>query len=174
MEGDRHSINAVFCILLLEPLGTERGTMIIRKYQSSDCESIARLFYETVHEINAKDYTKEQLNAWAGERIDLKQWDASFLKHHSFVAVEHEMLVGFGDMDQHGYLERLFVHKDYQRKGIATAICDRLEGIIGEGKIITHASITAKPFFEKRGYRVVKQQQVQRQGISLINYIMVK
>ena len=84
------------------------------------------------------------------------------------------MLVGFGDMDQHGYLERLFVHKDYQRKGIATAICDRLEGIIGEGKIITHASITAKPFFEKRGYRVVKQQQVQRQGISLINYIMVK
>ena len=92
--------------------------MIIRKYQSSDCESIARLFYETVHEINAKDYTKEQLNAWAGERIDFKQWYASFLKHHSFVAVEHEMLVGFGDMDQHGYLERLFVHKDYQRKGI--------------------------------------------------------
>lgn len=41
-------------------------------------------------------------------------------------------------------------------------------------KIITHASITARPFFEKRGYRVVKEQQVNRQGILLINYVMEK
>ena len=80
-----------------------------------------------------------------------KQWDASFLKHHSFVAVEHEMLVGFGDMDQHGYLERLFVHKDYQRKGIATAICDRLEGIIGEGENHYSRIHYGKAFFLKNG-----------------------
>ena len=47
--------------------------MIIRKYKSSDCNEIVQLFYNTVHKINAKDYTKEQLNAWATGKIDLEK-----------------------------------------------------------------------------------------------------
>uniref|UniRef100_UPI0028AC98D4 GNAT family N-acetyltransferase n=1 Tax=Tissierella praeacuta TaxID=43131 RepID=UPI0028AC98D4 len=70
-------------------------------------------------------------------------------------------------------LDRLFVHKDYQGKGVATAICDRLEKAV-QKKVITHASITARPFFEKRGYKVIKEQQVERQGIVLANFIMEK
>ena len=49
--------------------------MHIRKYQSSDCNEIAELFYHTVHTVNAKDYSKEQLDVWATGRIDLKKWD---------------------------------------------------------------------------------------------------
>ena len=51
----------------------------------------------------------------------------SFQEHYSIVAVDDEIIVGFGDIDRTGYLERLFVHKDYQGRGIATAICDKLE-----------------------------------------------
>lgn len=94
-------------------------------------------------------------------------------EHYSIVAVENNVIVGFGDIDKTGYLDRLFVHADYQRKGIATAICDQLEQFVKEN-ITTHASITAKPFFEKRGYKVVKEQQVERYGIFLTNYVMVK
>ena len=79
----------------------------------------------------------------------------------------------FGDIDKTGYLDRLFVYKDYQRKGVATAICDRLEKAV-QKKVITHASITARPFFEKRGYKVTKEQQVERQGIVLANFAMEK
>ena len=82
-------------------------------------------------------------------------------------------IVGFGDIDKTGYLDRLFVHADYQGKGIATGICNQLEQTI-QGNITTHSSITAKPFFEKRGYRVIKEQQVERQGIFLANFIMEK
>ncbi len=39
--------------------------MIIRKYKNEDCDSVANLFYETVHSVNAKDYSAEQLSAWA-------------------------------------------------------------------------------------------------------------
>ena len=83
------------------------------------------------------------------------------------------IVAGFGDMDGTGYLDRLYVHKDYQGKGIATALCDRLESAV-QGRIVTHASVTAKPFFEKRGYRTVKEQQVERRGILLTNYVMEK
>ena len=147
--------------------------MFIREYQRNDCKEIAELFYNTIHTVNAKDYTKEQLTAWATGKVDLEQWDKSLQEHFSLVAVDAGMIVGFGDIDLTGYLDRLYVHKDYQRKGIATAICEALEQAVS-GKIITHASITAKPFFENRGYRVITQQQVKRQNVLLTNFIMEK
>ncbi len=147
--------------------------MTIRKYQPSDCKELTELFYHTVHTINAKDYTKEQLNVWATGQVDLAEWNQSLLEHDSVVAVKGECIVGFGDIDKTGFLDRLFVHADYQRQGIATAICNELEQAIS-GTIVTHASITARPFFEKRGYKVIVKQQVKRQGIFLTNFVMKK
>lgn len=147
--------------------------MFIREYQPSDCKTLTELFYNTVHTVNARDYTKEQLDAWATGQVDLEKWNQSLLEHYSVVAVEDRTIVGFGDIDQTGYLDRLFVHADYQGKGIAAAICDQLEQAV-QGTVITHASITARPFFEKRGYKVVNEQQVERRGIFLTNFIMKK
>lgn len=147
--------------------------MEIRTYRSEDCKEMAELFYHTVHTVNAKDYPAEQLDVWATGQVDLERWDRSFREHFSLVAVEDERIVGFGDIDETGYLDRLYVHADYQERGIATAICDRLESEIS-GTVTTHASITARPFFESRGYRVIKEQQVERQGIFLKNFVMEK
>lgn len=147
--------------------------MIIREYQAADCQELAELFYNTVHTINAQHYTKEQLDVWATGQVDLEKWNQSFQEHYSVVAVVDKIIVGFGDIDKTGYLDRLYVHKDYQKQGIAAEICDRLEKTVS-GKIVTHASVTAKPFFEKRGYRTVKEQQVERQGIFLKNFVMEK
>ena len=147
--------------------------MDIRQYRQSDCKELIELFYNTVHTVNAKDYTKEQLNAWATGQVDLERWNLSLQEHYSIVAVDNNVIVGFGDIDKTGYLDRLFVHADYQGKGMATAICNQLEQFV-EGNITTHASITARLFFETRGYKVIKEQQVERQGVFLTNYMMVK
>lgn len=147
--------------------------MLIRRYQPTDCKALAELFYNTVHTVNAKDYTKGQLDAWAAGSVDLEKWNRSLEEHYSLVAFDGEMITGFGDIDKTGYLDRLYVHSAYQRKGIATAICNQLEQAV-QGSIVTYASITAKPFFEKRGYKVIKEQRVERQGIFLTNFIMKK
>lgn len=146
---------------------------MIREYQTLDGKELRELFYHTVHTVNAKDYTKEQLEVWAERQADLEQWNQSFQEHYSIVAVEGDMIAGFGDIDKNGYLDRLFVHADFLRKGIGTAICDRLEQKI-KGKILTHASITARPFFEERGYKVIKEQKVERSGVLLTNFVMEK
>lgn len=148
--------------------------MNIRKYTSSDCPALAKLFYDTIHAVNARDYTQEQLDAWADGNIDLDKWNQSLSAHHTFVAVQNGEIVGFGDIDETGYLDRLFVHKDHQGEGIASAICSRLEQAVQGCRITTEASVTARPFFERRGYRVVKKQQVRRQDILLTNYVMEK
>lgn len=149
-------------------------SVTIRVYRPEDCAGMARLFYDTVHTVNAADYTSEQLNAWATGEVDLDVWNESFLAHHTVVVEYEGTLIGFGDMDESGYLDRLYVHKDYQRQGIATAICDVLEGASSNREFVTHASITAKPFFEKRGYVAVKEQQVERRGVLLTNFVMEK
>lgn len=147
--------------------------MNIRPYRSSDCPALAELFYETVHTVNAAHYTPDQLDAWADGKVDLEAWDSSFREHYTLVAEEEGKIIGFGDIAADGYLDRLYVHRLHQRQGIAAALCDRLEQTV-KGSIVTHASITARPFFEQRGYRVVRQQQVLRKGIVLTNYVMRK
>lgn len=141
--------------------------MTLRPYRSEDCPALAALFYDTVHTVNARDYTPEQLDAWADGQVDLVAWDASFLAHTTLVAEEKGIIVGFADLAEDGYLDRLYVHKDWQGRGVATALCDALSGAK-----LTHASLTARPFFEQRGWQVVKEQKVERRGVLLTNFVM--
>lgn len=149
----------------------------LRPYSPADITAVTGLFYNTVHTVNRRDYTDIQLDAWADGNIDLDKWNSSFQSNITVIAEIAEansIIVGFGDITHDGYLDRLYVHKDYQHIGIATAICDYLESRTDSDKIITHASITARPFFEKRGYVTVKEQQVIRHNVALTNYIMEK
>ena len=100
--------------------------MHIRPYRSSDCPALAELFYQTVHAVNARDYSPEQLDAWADGRVELAAWDASFRAHDTRVAVEGGVIVGFADLGPDGYLDRLYVHRDWQGRGVASALCDAL------------------------------------------------
>lgn len=146
--------------------------MILREYVAGDLGEVAKLFYETVHFVNCADYTKIQLFAWAESCDSLKSRSERLINQRTVVAEADGKIVGFGSIDRFGELDLLYVHKDYQRQGIARAICNELEKEFPHIK--TYASVTAKPFFEKRGYAVVKQQLVERKGIKLKNYEMVK
>lgn len=145
---------------------------LIRQYQAADCATLSNLFYETVHTVNAKDYTNEQLFVWASDihRLQRRQNDLSTQK--TLIAEANGEIVGFGSIDNSGYLDLLFTHKDFQGQGIATALCDRLEK--GFCVLTTYASVTAKPFFEHRGYTIVKEREVERCGVKLKNFEMIK
>jgi len=131
---------------------------------------LANLFYNTVHSVNARDYTPTQLDAWADGKPDLAAWNRSLSEHYALVAELDGVAVGFADISTDGYLDRLYVHKDYQGRGIATALCDRLEAFAD--KVTVYASITAKPFFLGRGYRVVRENLAERHGVVMTNYFM--
>lgn len=154
--------------------------MRLRPYASRDCPALAELFYQTVHRVNARDYDPEQLGAWAPERVDLAVWDASFRTHDTLIAEEDGGIWGFADLgerDGTGYLDRLYVRWDRQGQGVATALCDALERKarqLGFSAICTDASITARPFFLARGYRVIREQRVERRGVWLTNFRMEK
>ena len=113
----------------------DSSKLIIRPYRPADCPELLGLFFDTVHTVNARDYSPEQLDAWAGGRPDTEAWGRSLSEHFTLVAETSGIISGFGDIDNSGYLDRLYVHKDFQGMGIATALCDRLE--MGHERITT-------------------------------------
>ena len=115
----------------------------------------------------AGNYDDGVLNLFA--HVHLLFRDSSFQAHTTLVAEWEGVIVGFADLADDGYLDRLYVHKDYQGQGIATALCDALPRAR-----LTHASLTARPFFEKRGWRVERAQQVERHGVKLTNFVMTR
>ena len=128
--------------------------IIIREFNSEkDAALTYQLFYETVHYVNAQDYSKEQLDVWAPKDKNLQDWEHSFVGNFSFVAVDtvgHKM-VGFSDLRKDGYLNRGYVHKDYQRKGIGRLLLQSREQKakeVGLKKVFSDVSITAKYLFE--------------------------
>ena len=138
---------------------------------------VINLFRDTVRAINIKDYTEAQTLAWAPDIISVDKWKEKLLDHYIVVAECNTVICGFGDIDATGYFDHLFVHKDYQRQGIAKQIVVAIEEYAKQkeiGLITVSASITAKPFFIKQGYQIVREQSVYYNGQMFTNFFMEK
>ncbi|MWV44376.1 GNAT family N-acetyltransferase [Paenibacillus sp. HJL G12] len=154
--------------------------MNIREWEERDTDEMVELFYHTVHMVNSRDYSLEQLNAWAdlAEKGERKiAWLLSFRGRIAYVAEDDGIIAGFVDMTSEGYVDRLYVHQAYQRRGVASALLGKVEREARNlqiGRLWTEASVTAKAFFERKGYCVTEEQRVLRKGIPLTNYVMIK
>ncbi len=173
-ECQKH--NLPFC-LIDEDYGA--GNLETVPLYGDDLSKAARLLSETVHAVNAHDYTSEQLDAWAPRNCRYHAKVAERLSRQLVIgAKECGVLVGFGSLDgNEGVIDLLFVHKNRQRQGIAKAILANLERAAaeqGHRALTAFASITARPFFEAMGYTAKYENEVIRNGVSLTNYRMKK
>ena len=156
---------------------SDRITIDIVKFNDSHLEQIIQLFRETVHSINRQHYDQQQLDVWAPENIDRKQWHERLIGNISYVALTEEEVVGFAELTLAGCVHTLYVHKDRQRMKIGHHLLKQLEkeaSHLNITTLTTEASITAKPFFIRHGFAVLKEQRKQHKGLVFVNYIMEK
>ncbi|MDN6362970.1 MAG: GNAT family N-acetyltransferase [Tetragenococcus koreensis] len=147
--------------------------MYIRKYTFTDKKAVIEMIKQTIQTINKNDYDENQLKAWSN--IDESSWTDSVKEHQAIVMVsDRNKIVGFADMDNDGYLDRLFIHKDFQRMRIGDKLVNDLEEKNTGKKFSTFASITAKPFFEALGYKLVRKNVAPVRCQQLENYYMEK
>ena len=147
----------------------------LRPFRPEDADPCLGLFRDCVHRVNSRDYASDQIEAWASTSIDHKAWGSRFDDRFAYVATEDDCIVGFTDMTRDGHLDRLFVSANHQGRGIARRLVeillrDAFDHSIEE--ITTDASITAKPFFERMGFSVVREQSVECRGVWMTNYRM--
>lgn len=151
--------------------------MEFREYKNTDLHAVMDLFYVTVHEVNKNDYSEEQLDAIAPKDANEYHWEKSLEKNHTIVVEEDDKLIAFGNIGKTGYLDRLYVHPNYLRKGIASKLVEELEEYAkkhGSHVINVTSSITSKAFFESKGYAVIEEQINERRGERLLRYLMEK
>ncbi len=158
--------------------GEESCFMIsFRPYCPEDLPEVLALFYRAVHTIPKNDYTPAQLDAWAPYPPDADTWGRSLAQHYTQVAVENGKILGFSDLEEPDYLDRLYVLPEALHLGIARELTARMEKRaqhFGATQITVHASKTALGFFLHQGYKIAQEQTVQRHGIILTNYAMKK
>lgn len=150
-------------------------TFKLRLYQYSDLEGVITVFQRAVRETASRDYNPAQIAAWV--QADRDSWQKRLLNSHCWVATIEDTIVGFGNVELDGHLDLMFTHPDYLRTGVASALLQKLEHAViamALPVIFTEASITAKPFFSRRGYQLLAAQQVQVRGQNFINYRMSK
>ena len=149
----------------------------VRTYRPADTGEIICLFRTTVRTINRRDYSDAQVRAWAPDEIDVEAWAERLAASHSVVAEHERTIVGFATLALGGLIDLLFVHKDHQRAGIASALLAELEAEAdrrGLARLETEASLTARPFFERRGFCLIARQVIACRGQTLENFRMEK
>jgi putative acetyltransferase len=151
--------------------------LILRPYQRDDALTLLDLFKDTIRRINCRDYTPEQVGAWASDEIDPVGWASRFEGRFVMVAEYDSKTVGFGELEPDGHIDRFYVSADHQSQGIGSSI---LNAIVKEAnrmnleKLFVEASITAKPFFSHHGFGLVQEQVVSCRSIEFVNYRMEK
>ena len=148
--------------------------MQIITYNKNYSKQISELFTNTIHKTCNKDYTKEQLNAWANPNIDYEAWKKRLSKTKPYLVIFDEKLVGFTEFYE-DYIDCFYIHHEYQSRGLGKTLLTHLLNQAKQNKIKilrVDASITAKPFFEKYGFKEMKKNYVKRDNQELINYSM--
>lgn len=151
----------------------------VRDATPDDAAAVANLFYRTILNVNIGDYSSDQVEAWAGPAPGLEMWSERIAPdddaRRMFIAVMDGVVVGFAELEADGHVDTLYVHHEYQGLGIASRLLDRVEAEaqrLGIDRLYTEASITAEPFFRRRGFSVVAPQQVEVRGHFFKNYRM--
>jgi putative acetyltransferase len=149
----------------------------IRLFEHQDAAQIAQLFHDTVRAVNSRDYSSEQVKAWAPDDLYFRNWAEVCADRFTYVADDAGIIAGFGELEPNGHIDCFYCHKNYQRCGVGSAIYQTIEAKAIElslPRLFVEASITAQPFFQRLGFTLVTEQEVSCRGAIFINYRMEK
>ncbi|MCD2260107.1 GNAT family N-acetyltransferase [Psychroserpens luteolus] len=149
----------------------------IREATLDDIPEITSIFRDTVRTVNSRDYNEKQIEVWASGADDIEKWEERIKKFYFLVAEVGTTIVGFSYLSKGYYLDGLFVHKDFQRRTIASKLLRIMESrvsINGFDTIKSDVSITALDFFDSHFYEVEKKQKKSHKGQVFENYIVYK
>ncbi|MFS1859781.1 GNAT family N-acetyltransferase [Vibrio lentus] len=149
----------------------------IRNYQPNDNKALWEIYFHTVRNINVRDYSQEQVEAWAPSHFDSELWQKCLHRIQPFVAELDGCVVGYTDLQPNGLIDHFFCHHEYQGKGVGRALMEhvfQIGSVRGVPRYFSEVSITARPFYEHLGFTVVNEQEVEMRGVKLTNYVMEK
>jgi len=110
-------------------------------------------FYKDYYNTESLDYLKNDYHSIENIIHDIQQ-------ENVYILCYSNKIIGTGTIENN-YIKRLFVLKDFQKKGYGTYIMNFLEQTIlknGYNEIILDALVISKDFFTKIGYLTINEK----------------
>jgi putative acetyltransferase len=155
------------------------ATIRLRGFAPGDGVQLADVFFRSVREAALADYSPAQLRAWAPVApdpawIEARAADGRFL----VVAVNaDEEIVGYADLEADGHVDHTYCRPDVVGRGVGARLYDRLEEharSAGIERLFVEASEPARRLFARKGFAVLRRQDLVVRGVAIHNYVMEK
>ncbi len=153
----------------------EYASLDIQNYTQDKAIEVADLFHHAVHAIDESIYTQQQKEAWAPTPPNYELWTTRLDRKKPFLAMIDGKIAGFIELDSDGHIDCTYTHPNFQGRGVASALYGHILSIAKQkhfARLYVEVSLTALPFFKKRGFNILKKNELQRNGVTLINYDM--
>lgn len=151
--------------------------LIIRHARLNDLSAMQKLFVGTIENICCKDYSPEQIKVWTSSIENVKRWNDKMMNQYFLIAEIGNKIVGYASLENNDTLDLMYVHKDYQRQGIADKLYSEIEAKAikhGTTLLTSDVSITARQFFKNKGFKIIEKQVNNIKGVEVINFKMIK
>ena len=99
----------------------------VRQAKIIDLTEMQKMFVDTIITICKNDYTQVQINSWTSSIENTQRWTDKILSQYFLVAELDNKIVGFASLENNNYFDFLYIHKDYQRQGIADQLYTEIE-----------------------------------------------
>ncbi|MCU0877408.1 MAG: GNAT family N-acetyltransferase [Pirellulaceae bacterium] len=149
----------------------------IRPFRAGEELTLREVFYASVHGLACRNYSAEQLAAWAPVEYDREKWSARIRQNQPFVAEEHGQILGFADVQPDGYIDQLFVAPQAAGQGVGSALLQAIEARAREqgiARLHSQVSLTAQSLFLRHGFEIEAEQTVIVTDVELRNARMFK
>lgn len=151
--------------------------MQIRRFTLTDARATHAIFREAVHHGTCAFYTPKQREAWAPNAEMPDAWPDRMADQITYVAEGPDGLEGFFALNHDGHLDMAYVRPRQMGKGLAKRLYDACladPAAAGLRRLDTEASHLSRRFFEKEGWDVLREQEIERFGVKLTNFRMEK
>lgn len=149
--------------------------IIIREFRIGDEMALHSVFLSAIHDIASKDYTPEQIQAWAPALLDHGIWIERMRGICPFVVELQDKIVAYADVQPNGYIDYFFVSSSVAGTGVGTMLMNHIQAAARNQSIdilTSDVSRTAQPFFARFGFVIVEQRVPIVRGVAIPNALM--
>jgi len=101
-----------------------------RPNEPNDLASVIEIYTVSIRSLAASYYSPEQIAAWAPVPPDAARWQERLSHLHTIVAETDGVLAGFASYTHDDYLDFLFTHPAFARRGVATKLYQLIESAL--------------------------------------------
>lgn len=101
-----------------------------RKATISDLNEMQQLYTNTIQSVCKNDYNSAQIEAWISGVKNTERWTQVIETQFVLLAIIQDQIVGFGTLKNSNYIDFFYIHKDFQRRGIANKLLTDRKSVV--------------------------------------------